>query len=111
MRFPFISFSIALFLDLVLGLVVYWANHKRVANQHFLTLSLTLAAWLICIGQAMTASRLGEAEFWIRQASATGVFIPTSFNLLRLAIVYRTKTWWQYNYSHGASFAVQFCAL
>jgi PAS domain S-box-containing protein len=82
--------------DLLLGFLVFWTNHRRVANQHFLSLTIASAPWLFCVYKGLDASsgaNAQEAEFWIRQASATGIFIGPSFNLLRLAIIHRQESW------------------
>ncbi len=49
--------------------------------------------WLLSLHFAYTATRAGDAEVWIRNASACGPLIVSGFNLLRLAILYRESGW------------------
>ncbi|MDD2709765.1 MAG: ATP-binding protein [Verrucomicrobiae bacterium] len=87
--------AIALLVNGLLGWVVYRANSRRVANLHFLTLSMILVVWLLFLGAAMVAGNASWSAFFIRQASSAGIFVPVGFNLLRLAVLYREETWMQ----------------
>src|SRR5262249_53953683 len=42
---------------------------------------------------ASAATNVQTAAFWIREASALGALIPPSFNLLRLSIREKQRTW------------------
>jgi nitrogen-specific signal transduction histidine kinase len=81
-----ISLWLALVIQFGLGLAVYRANSRNHANQSFLIVSLVISAWLLSLQFAFNATRPGEAEQWIRHASACGILIINSFNLLRLGI-------------------------
>src|ERR1051325_2021061 len=84
---------LALCTQLGLGLAVFRANPRNYANQSFLLASLFMSAWLLSLHFAFTATRAYEAEFWIRNASATGILIVNAFNLLRLGILCRDTGW------------------
>jgi nitrogen-specific signal transduction histidine kinase len=84
---------LALFIQLSLGIAVFRANPKNYSNQSFLLVSLILCTWLISLHFAFRAISSGEADLWIRNASAAGPLIVNGFNLLRLAIVCRETGW------------------
>ena len=63
---------VALGVQIALGLAVFQANRRRLANQCFLLLSLTIGAWLGSLYLAFIARSPSLAEFAIRQASAAG---------------------------------------
>ncbi len=79
--------------DLAIGLVVLMTKAKRPANQVFLILSITLAAWLFCFAFGSMPSNETALAFWIRQTSAAAAMIPWALNLLRLSIV--SKRGWR----------------
>ena len=83
----------ALLLQVGLGLAVYQANRRRLANQCFLLLSVTIAAWLASLYFAFAAKTPDAAAFAIRQASATGAFYLTTLNLLRLSVRQQLRNW------------------
>ena len=83
----------ALALQLTLGLAVYQANSKRLANQCFLLLSLAISSWLCCLLVGSTTGSAKLAEFCIRQASAAGVLYLAALNLLRLSIRKNEHGW------------------
>jgi PAS domain S-box-containing protein len=83
----------ALAIQIGLGLAVFRANPKSYSNQSFLVVSLFISSWLLSQQFAFYASNASQAELWIRHASAAGVLIANGFNLLRLAIVCRSKGW------------------
>ena len=83
----------ALLLQVALGLAVYQANRRRLANQCFLLLSVTIAAWLASLYFAFAAKTPDAAAFAIRQASATGAFYLTTLNLLRLSVRQQLRNW------------------
>ena len=88
-----ISTLAALIIQLALGLAVFQANRRRLANQCFLLLSLTIDAWLGSLYLAFIASSPQVAEFAIRQASATGALYLAMLNLLRLSVRRRQPSW------------------
>jgi len=83
----------ALLLQITLGLAVYQANRRRLANQCFLLLSVTIAAWLGSLYFTFVAKTPGAAAFGIRQASATAVFYLAALNLLRLSVRQKLRNW------------------
>jgi PAS domain S-box-containing protein len=83
----------ALVIQVGLGLVAFQSNPKRQANQLFLILTGTIALWGISLSFAFGAVRPATAEWAIREASAAAALIAVTFNLLRLAISGRSKTW------------------
>ena len=83
----------ALVLQIGLGIAVFQANRRRLANQCFLLLSATVAAWLGSLYLAFLAKSTGEAEFAIRQASATATLYLTALNLLRLSVRQQLRGW------------------
>lgn len=95
MNFLQISLPIALALNLALGIIVFWTNSKRTANQVFFTLSVSFTIWLTCLKLALTAQSAQKAELWIRQSSAAAIFIPTIFNALRHSLNFRNESWFR----------------
>lgn len=83
----------ALVLQIALGIAVFWANRRRLANQCFLLLSLTIAGWLGSLYYAFIARTPAEAEFAIRQASVTSTLYLAMLNLLRLSVRQRVHGW------------------
>ena len=88
-----VSTSAALLIQFSLGLAVFQANRRRLANQCFLLLSLTIAAWLGSLLLAFRAATPEDAEFAIRQASASGAIYLAILNFLRLSIRQRQLGW------------------
>jgi PAS domain S-box-containing protein len=86
-----VPFVVALILQCGLGLAVFQSNPKRKSNQCFLLLSLAIAIWLGILYLAFSTTNVRIAEFSIRQASAAGAVILTTFNLLRVSI--RERSW------------------
>ena len=83
----------AIIIQLGLGLLVFQANPKRTSNQCFLVLSLAIGIWLASLYITFTAKSASIAEFGIRQASVAGALMLFSFNLIRLSIRERQKSW------------------
>src|SRR5689334_11158924 len=83
----------ALFMQIALGIAVFQANRRRLANQCFLLLSLAIAAWLGSLYLAFIAKNPSTAEFAIRQASASAVFYLATLNLLRLSVRRQLSGW------------------
>jgi PAS domain S-box-containing protein len=90
---PAISTLLAMAIQVVLGLTVFFAHPKRRSNQCFLLLSLAICAWIGSLLLAFTAKQEPVAEFAIREASAAAALIFAAFNLLRLSISDRQKDW------------------
>src|SRR5690242_21279604 len=84
---------VALVLQIALGIAVVWANRRRLANQCFLVLSLTIAGWLGSLYCAFIARTPEAAEFAIRQASATSALYLATLNLLRLSVRQQLRGW------------------
>ena len=83
----------ALTLQLALGLAVFQANSKRLANQCFLALSIAIAGWLSGLFFGTNTTDPKVAEFWIRQASAAAVLYLLTLNLLRLSVRQQLRGW------------------
>ncbi|MBA3962716.1 MAG: PAS domain-containing protein [Chthoniobacterales bacterium] len=83
----------ALMVQLALGLSVFLANRRRLANQCFLLLSLNIELWLASLLLAFTATNSFFAELAIRQASVAGALYPLVLNLLRLSVRQRHRSW------------------
>ena len=88
-----IPFWLALILQLGLGLGVFRANSQNRVNQSFLIVCVFISGWLLSLHFAFTAYDPQVAERWIRAASASGILVVNSFNLLRLAILHRNSSW------------------
>jgi nitrogen-specific signal transduction histidine kinase len=84
---------LALIIQVGLGLAVFRANPRNYANQSFLIVSLFISAWLVSLQFAYNATDAAGAEFWIRNAWASGILLVNGFNLLRLAILCRESGW------------------
>src|SRR2546423_13892524 len=84
---------VALFVQLALGLVVFQANRQLKSNQSFLLLSLVAAGWLCTLYYASVATNEEMAALWIREASALGALNLAGFNLLRLSIREKQRSW------------------
>lgn len=84
---------LALIIQVGLGLAVFRANPRNYANKSFLVVSLFIAAWLLSLQFAFNATDAAVAEFWIRNAWASGVLLVNGFNLLRLGILCRDTGW------------------
>ena len=83
----------ALLLQITLGLAVFQANRRRLANQCFLLLSLAIAGWLGSLYFAFEAATPRAAEFAIRQVSAFAVVYLLALNLLRLSVRRNVSRW------------------
>jgi len=79
--------------NLSFGVLVYFAQRQRLANQCFLLFSLTMGAWLSCLGMGSRPHSVAAAMFWIRQASAIAASVPVAANLLRLTIIHPEASW------------------
>ncbi len=84
---------VALGVQIALGLAVFQANRRRLANQCFLLLSLTIGAWLGSLYLGFIAQSPSLAEFAIRLASAVGISLLAMLNLLRLSVRQQMRGW------------------
>lgn len=84
---------VAIAIQLGLGLAVFQANPRRKSNQCFFLLSLIIGTWLGSLYLVFTTTKADVAEFFIREASATGALILVAFNLLRLSSQKRNQSW------------------
>ncbi|MEO7165704.1 MAG: ATP-binding protein [Spartobacteria bacterium] len=95
----------AMLLQFSLGLAVYGANRRRLANQCFLVFSFGIVGWLGSMLLAFTAKTPEAAEFAIRQASAAGIAYLAILNLLRLSVRQR-KLGWRGIFGHAKTWLV-----
>lgn len=84
---------VAIVVQVALALAVFQANPTRKANQCFLILSVTIAAWLQMLAFISVAQSEQSAAFFVRQASVAGAGILLCFDLLRSAITKPHQTW------------------
>ena len=68
------------------GSLAVWANPSRAINRVFGTLSLHAVVWLLCLRSAFVSE---DGLFWVRWASAVGVFIPLHLWFVKEIIVLR----------------------
>jgi len=83
----------AVIIQSALGLTVFLANPRRKSNQCFLLLSFSAVGWLAALYFGLTTTNLTIVTLCIREASAAGVLILATFNLLRLSIRETSGTW------------------
>src|SRR6266536_1742480 len=83
----------AVIIQSALGLTVFLANPRRKSNQCFLLLSFSAVGWLAALYFGLTTTNLTIVTLCIREASAAGVLILATFNLLRLSIREPSETW------------------
>ncbi len=83
----------AVIIQSALGLTVFLANPRRKSNQSFLLLSFSAVGWLAALYFGSTTTNLTIVTLCIREASAAGVLILATFNLLRLSIREPSETW------------------
>jgi signal transduction histidine kinase len=76
---------------LLLGVLVYLTNRRRVANVYLMVMSFVLVAWLSCLVGAFESTNPLWAVRYIRMANALGAAVPFLFNGLRLSIVHRNR--------------------
>src|SRR5207302_5738181 len=88
-----IPFLGAVIIQSALGLTVFLANPRRKSNQCFLLLSFSAVGWLAALYFGLTTTNLTFVTLCIREASAAGVLILATFNLLRLSIRETSGTW------------------
>ncbi len=83
----------AVIIQSALGLTVFLANPRRKSNQCFLLLSFSAVGWLAALYFGSTTTNLNIVTLCIREASAAGVLILATFNLLRVSIRETSRTW------------------
>lgn len=93
MNGPTVPTLVAVAIQTVLGLAIYLGNPRRYLNQSFLILSLAIDAWLASLYLTFIAKDAATAEFFMRQASVTGLLYLSVLNLLRLSILERRNGW------------------
>ena len=82
---------LAMCADFVIGVLVFMANTRRMANRVFFAISVVSVLWVYCQFHGSGAPGLGARDlsdysFWVRQASAISAFLPVLFGMLRLTI-------------------------
>jgi PAS domain S-box-containing protein len=84
-----VSSAVALTVNVILGVCVYFVNPGRRANSAFLLVTFALAVWLgTCVGAGASIMR-GDPimqAFWIRLASLAVALVPMTFDVLRIAV-------------------------
>src|SRR5438552_13461924 len=83
----------ALVIQSALGLSVFQANPRRTANQCFLLLSVVIAAVLTSLYFGLHTAEIEIAERCVRWASASGILIIVTLNLLRFSIRKKESAW------------------
>jgi nitrogen-specific signal transduction histidine kinase len=73
--------------SLVLGFLVFAANHRRTTNQAFLILTATIAGWLTSVNLVFGSTTPETAADFIRVASLIGGFLPVAISLVRFSVV------------------------
>ena len=76
-----------------LGLAVFLANRRRLPNQCFLLLSLTISGWLATLYLGQETHKIEVTIACMRAASVAGVLILMMLNLLRLSIQRKQPNW------------------
>jgi signal transduction histidine kinase len=96
------QFAVIAFLcTLLLGLAVFAVNMRRPTNRSFFLLTITISTWLFAVMAGLFSQTSARAAFWIRFCSMAGAFLPPTFHLLRLSIIYHRETWSQH-FGRGA---------
>ncbi|MCF7848142.1 MAG: PAS domain-containing protein [Kiritimatiellales bacterium] len=80
-------------ITLILGLLVFLTNSRRLINKQFLVLSIHMAIWTFSVLQVILSQDAQRAAFWIRSASFVTAFFPGSFSLLFAAIKFHDHSW------------------
>ena len=77
---------------IILGILVFVTNTKRVTNLVFLIMSGIIVAWLIGLGISFYIPDENIAELAVRITHVLGAFIPLSFNAIRLSIIHHNES-------------------
>lgn len=88
-----IPHMLTVLVSIVLGLLVWSNNPRRMVNQSFMVLSLTLAGWLIVLGLGFQSDQPGFVRTMVRCSMAVAAIVPLLFNILRMAIVQSVMNW------------------
>lgn len=85
---------IAIFCDLLLGLLVYSSNRQRPTNVSFLAMAVVIALWLCTRQLAFLSTASGPwAICWIRVCSIFGALVPFTGALLRTSLHHQNEGW------------------
>ncbi|MEI8243908.1 MAG: GAF domain-containing protein, partial [bacterium] len=82
---------LAMCADFAIGVLVFQANMRRMANRVFFAMSAVLVFWVYCQFRGSGAPGLGARDlqdytFWVRQASGVSTMLPVLIHMLRLTI-------------------------
>lgn len=69
---------------LFVGIAAWWANPGRTVNRFFLSASIHVAAWLLFLHMAITAS---DGQVWVRAASSVGGLLPLHLWFLKESVI------------------------
>jgi nitrogen-specific signal transduction histidine kinase len=83
----------AIAIQSALALAVFFTNPRLKPNQSFLLVSLAAIGWLASLYYGLTTKNLVAVAWCMREASAAGVLILATLNLLRLSIRDRHRDW------------------
>lgn len=75
----------------VLGFSAFAANKRRVPSHAFLAVSLFVGTWMTCLAVSFSSTNEQLVALAIRGSNSIGLFIPLSFNWLRLSIKNKPK--------------------
>ena len=87
---------LAFICTLLLGLAVFAVNVRRPTNRSFFLLTITISTWLFAVMAGLFSHTSARAAFWIRFCSVVGGFLPATFHLLRLSVIYHRESWTQH---------------
>jgi signal transduction histidine kinase len=92
---PVIFVMLALIGNAIYGFIVFKSNRTRPANKAFITLSIFLNLWSICILCGLISKQPAYIEIWIRQSYIFGTLVALGLSLLRLAVKHPQESFWQ----------------
>ncbi|MDF7806532.1 ATP-binding protein [Pontiellaceae bacterium B12219] len=101
----------ALTANIGLGITVYFTNRHRKANQAFLISSTFMFLWLCANLLILHSTTESEAITNINIASALSACLPTSFQLLRLAITFPSDSFHKLVYKNRKQIAFNAIAI
>lgn len=97
--------------NVLLGVLVFFTNSRRLANQFFFALAAHMSLWTLCVLRAVQAWTEDEATFWIRNAFFVTALFPGSFAALHVGIrlpgenprsvLWRTRAFWLWGLAMG----------
>lgn len=85
---------VSLGLNLVLGVLVLWANPHRLANRQYLVLTLFGSLWLGALVASFASKEPATFLAWVRTASIIGCLVPIGFRMVRLAVLSGESSHW-----------------